>query len=95
MTNLKFIGEKIEVKTDTVEPHPISFQWRGRQYVIQQIIRAWQDHGFSQASPKKRTWKLRHHRNVYRVLTDSGEKFEIYLERGSGRRIWYLYTQLD
>lgn len=89
-----FIGERIEVKTSPDSPTPLSFTWRGREYKITEIIHAWQDHGFSPASPRKRSWRLRHHRNVYVVLTDTGEQFEIYLDRGTGRRDWFIYRQL-
>lgn len=75
------------------DPTPLSFRWRHQNYVITEIVRSWQDHGFSEAAPKRRTWLMRRHRNVYLVSTDSGEVFEIYLDRGSGRRAWYIYKQ--
>lgn len=90
----KFVGERIEVETSQEEPRPLSFSWRGRDYHIQKIIRSWQDHGFSPAAPRKRSWLLRRHRNVYLVETTGGVRFEIYLDRGAGRRDWYLYRQL-
>ncbi len=89
----RFIGEKIEVVSSDEEPRPLSFKWRGHEYSITEIVRSWQDHGFSEAAPRRRTWLMRRHRNVYLVSTDSGEVFEIYLDRGSGRRAWYIYKQ--
>jgi len=91
----RFIGERIEVVTSEEEPAPLSFIWRGKEYQIAEIIRSWHDHGFSPAAPKKRSWLLRRHRNVYVVRTNSGGRFEIYLDRGAGRRDWYLYRQIS
>jgi len=88
-----FIGEKIEVKTSTEEPTPLSFLWRGKEYRISRIVRQWHDHGFSQAAPT-RNWRTRRHRNNYVVEVDTGERFEIYLDRGSGRRDWYVYRKI-
>ncbi|MEA3310993.1 MAG: DUF6504 family protein [candidate division WOR-3 bacterium] len=90
----RFIGERIEVVTSEEEPAPLSFIWRGKEYQIEEIIRSWHDHGFSPAAPRKRTWLLRRHRNVYVVQTDAGERFEIYMDHGAGRRNWYLYREL-
>jgi hypothetical protein len=90
----KFIGEKIRVVSSKEEPAPLSFIWRGKRYEITEIVRSWHDHGFSPAAPRKRSWLMRRHRNVYMVKTDTGEEFEIYLDRGSGRRDWYLYKRL-
>jgi len=89
----KFIGEKIEVVTSPDEPLPLGFTWREKEYSITEIVRKWQDHGFSNAAPV-RNWRTRRHRNVYIVIADSGEQFEIYLDRGSGRRQWYIYRRL-
>jgi len=33
---------------------------------------------------------MRHHRNYYHVETDTGERFEIYLDRGAKRPEWVL-----
>ena len=86
----RFIGEKIDVITSAEEPTPVRFNWHGKQYVIKKIIRQWQDHGYSQAAPV-RNWRTRRHRNNYVVEVDTGDCFEIYLDRGSGRRVWYVY----
>lgn len=89
----EFIGARIEVRTDLEEPTPLSFTWEGREYGIIRIIRTWHDHGFSQAAPA-RNWRSRRHRNVFLVQVASGEVYEIYLDRGSGRRDWYIYRQV-
>ncbi|MBD3285639.1 hypothetical protein GF359_04195 [candidate division WOR-3 bacterium] len=88
-----FIGERIGVETSSEEPTPVSFTWRDRTYRITKILRQWHDHGFSKASPV-RNWRTRRHRNNYIVEVESGEDFEIYLDRGSGRRNWYIYRQI-
>ncbi|MBN2379865.1 hypothetical protein JXM67_08710 [candidate division WOR-3 bacterium] len=90
----KYIGEMIEVVTSDEEPVPLSFTWRGDMYGVKKIVRQWQDHGFSPASPKRRSWIMRRHRNCFIILTDTDEVFEIYLDRGRGRRVWTLYRKL-
>ena len=90
----RFIGQKIDVVTREEEPVPVSFTWKEREYHITTIVRTWQDHGFSQAAPV-RNWRSRRHRNVFVVETDSGEHFQIYLDRGSGRKQWYLYESYE
>ncbi|NLI98599.1 hypothetical protein GX441_08080 [bacterium] len=90
----KFVGEKIKVETMEDEPVPVSFIWAKKSFCVTEIIKSWQDHSFSEASPKRRTWLMRRHRNVFLVKTSSDEVFEIYLDRGAGRRDWYLYKKL-
>ena len=42
----------------------------------------------------KRDWWRRRHRDYYRVKTDTGQVFEIYFNRGPGKRYWVLYKEL-
>ena len=72
---------------------PVAFTWRGQRYTIRQILSVWVDTGFG-AGEVTRTWYRRRHRNVYRVETDEGEIYELYLDRGGSRRDWVLARRL-
>jgi hypothetical protein len=93
----EFISEKIEVKCEEKSKNPISFIWRKREYKIKEVILSWSDFGFPPGSPKRKTWNLRRHRNCFRVETESGEKFEIYCDRGTTGKIknWVLFSKLE
>jgi hypothetical protein len=97
----EFVGRRIEVVTGGKVREPVSFRLGGREYEVAEVLETWQDHGFGMAAPLKKNWRLRHHRNYYRVRTKDGEVFEIYLDRtrvglrhGQPRK-WYLYRKLE
>jgi hypothetical protein len=96
----EFVGRPIEVRTTGEVRVPASFRLEDREYEVAEVLEAWQDHGFGMASPLKKNWRLRHHRNYYRVRTTEGEVYELYLDRtrvglrhGTPRR-WFLYRKL-
>jgi hypothetical protein len=96
----EFIGRPIEVQTTGEVRLPASFRLGDREYEVEEILETWQDHGFGMASPLKKNWRLRHHRNYFRVRTTKGEVFELYLDRtrvglraGAPSR-WFLYRRL-
>jgi hypothetical protein len=92
----QFLSEKIQVTIDKAKRAPASFVWNKKEYIISEIIAAWHDWGFSEGASKARTWRLRHHRNYYRVQTSGDEVFEIYLDRKSKREEgeWFLYQKI-
>lgn len=94
----EFIGREIEVTVEGGVKAPVAFRLGDREHEIAEILDAWQDHGFGLAEPLRKNWRLRHHRNYYRVRTSDGETFEIYMDRGSPkhpeRRRWYVYRKL-
>jgi hypothetical protein len=92
----QFISEPITVARDEKSGEPVSFTWKGREYLIEEIIAAWPDWGFSAGAPKRKSWRMRRHRNFYRVETRDGAVFEIYHDRGlkpDGGK-WFLYARL-
>jgi hypothetical protein len=91
----EFFSDEIEVTRDDKTRSPISFTWRGKEYRIKEVIAFWPDFSHSESGSKRKTWWQRRHRNYYRVLTESEEIFEIYLDRGSKTEAWILYTKLD
>jgi len=101
----EFIGRPIEVRQAGEIKAPVAFRLGDTEYEVAEVLEAWQDHGFGLAEPLKKNWRLRHHRNYYRVRTSEGEVFEIYLDRGSEtvasrarrapQRRWYVYRRLS
>ncbi len=72
------------------------FQWQNRKFVIREIIAEWQDYGFSAGAPRKKDWRMRRHRNYYRVETNDGDIYELYHDRGlkiEGGK-WVLLSQI-
>jgi hypothetical protein len=94
----EFIGREIEVTVGGEVKTPVAFRLGDQEHEIAEILDAWQDHGFGLAEPLRKNWRLRHHRNYYRVKTSEGAVFEIYMDCGSPkhreRRRWYVYRKL-
>ena len=94
----RFFGQEIKVTVSDELRIPAAFYLNDREYLISDIIMAWQDYGFSQAARHRRWWQRRH-RNYYRVKTTDGEVFEIYYDRGPNlkypeRKKWFLHRQI-
>jgi len=92
----EFISEEITVVRDEKLGNPQSFRWRDRDYAIKDVIAAWADWGFPAGAPRKKDWRLRRHRNYYRVETTDGAVFELYHDRGVklSPGTWVLYRRL-
>lgn len=88
----KFYSEQIQVICDRKPGLPSAFIWRGRRYDVQEIWGEWPDYGFGTTSAGR--WWQRRHRTYFRVVTDRGDVFEIYLDRASHQRNWFLYRRL-
>lgn len=91
-TQNQFYSDEIQVSAAEKPGIPSAFIWRGKKYRIQEIWGEWPDYSFGSA-PKGRWWQRRH-RTYFRVVTDEEEVFEIYLDRGGGRKKWFLYRRL-
>lgn len=89
----RFIGEGIEVEAGKCYPELKSFVWRGHKHGVKRVVAAWQDYGFASWMKKPRWWQ-RHHKNYYRIETDEGRLFEIYCDRGSGKKAWVLFKEM-
>jgi len=90
-----FFSERIEVTCKGHPARPASFVWRGKEYHVREIRASWQEWKSPPGSPRGGSWRLRRHRNHYHALTDTGELFEIYLDRGrSGKKEWVLLKRL-
>jgi hypothetical protein len=90
---MEFIGEVITVATEGEVRRPARLEWRGRRYEIVRILASWRDYAIP-AEVRRKKWTMRHHRNYYHVQTDSGERFEIYFDRGAKHPEWVLLKRL-
>jgi hypothetical protein len=88
-TPREFIGEEIAVETSSKDMMPVSFVWRKREYIVDSVLRVWQDWGLPlHCAPKRQAWRARRHRNCY-LLVSEGRLFELYRERGKDQ-VWVL-----
>ncbi len=83
----RFIGEEVKV-TYSSFGNLDSFEWRGQQYKIVEVINLFR------ALDLRRPWWRRRHRDFFTVKVDTGQVFKLYFHRGPGRRYWVLYSEL-
>ncbi len=111
----RFIGAQIEAYHDRTPAFlkrpgaPDGFTWEGRTYRVVEVLKAWHDYSrrgrmaqnmrksHLKAASRRGSWGVG--RDYYRVLTASGERFELYYDRapkGAARPegAWFLFRQL-
>ena len=89
---MELLSEPIEVEMPqdlVVLPHPLAFTWRGERYEVARLLEMWTDAGFGDRRKGKHHWWERRHRNCFRVETTDGNRWDLYLDRGGGRRKWF------
>lgn len=88
---MELYSERIEVELpqDQALPAPVVFTWRGQRYEVRETVRRWTDTGFPPGA-KRRSWLERRHREYFRLRTEEGAVWEVYLDRAGGRRAWFL-----
>jgi hypothetical protein len=93
----EFFSEKIDVKRDDKTREPALFCWREKEFKIKEVLSSWSDWKFSKGAPKKKNWRLRHHRIYYRIKTEDDLIFEIYFDRKTKKEDgeWVLYRRLN
>jgi hypothetical protein len=112
----RFIGAPVEVTYDRpplVEKRPgrpDGFVWEGRSYRVKAVLKEWHDYrrrgrfarNMSQAhaavAERRGSWGVG--RDYYRVLTETGEVFDLYYDRApqgvEGRKGgWFLFRQVE
>jgi hypothetical protein len=111
----RFIGEQIEAihrqaPTFSKRPGPPdAFIWQGRTYPVAEVLKAWHNYARrgrmaqNMRQTHLRTARLRGSwgvgRDYYRVLTDSGEVYELYYDRAPKgadhpEGAWFLLRQI-
>jgi hypothetical protein len=89
-----FICERITVSCEGAPAQPVSFVWRKKEYRVAAVKGSWHDWGFARSAPSK-DWRSRRHRTYFRVQTEEGEVFEIYLDRANrGNPTWILHKRV-
>ncbi|MGB2698463.1 MAG: DUF6504 family protein [Candidatus Zixiibacteriota bacterium] len=93
----EFFSDKIDVQRDDKTKDPACFCWKDKEYKIKEVLSSWSDWKFSAGAPKRKNWRLRHHRVYYRIKTEDNQVFEIYLDRKTKKEDgeWVLYRRLD
>jgi len=93
----RFIGKIVPVNwvQDAGSKRPLSFAWDSQEHRVSSVLLKWDDYGFGQSAPKRRTWWMRRHRTYYHVLTEQGRVFELYYDRASKKPQWVLVKELD
>ena len=89
----EFIDEPIEVESEPRSSNPKSFVWRGARYDVAEVVQAWQDWRVPEFAKHARGWLHRRHRNCFVVRTTDAQVFELYLDRGFGKRDWVLFKR--
>lgn len=92
---MQMYSEKIQVECEGEPSRPVSFRWRDEEFRIESILRSRQDWGFPPGSPRRKEWRLRRHRNYFKVRTGNGRIFEIYMDRKRPETVWVLYRELE
>lgn len=91
---MEAFSEKITVECAGDPPRPVAFTWRGEEFRIAEVLTGWHDYGFPAGSPRKKNFRMRRHRNYYVVRTETGRRFEIYLDRKGPDTAWVLYREV-
>lgn len=78
----RFIGKKLNQVHIDSDKHLVSFKAGSSSFKVKKILRQWQDYDYGPLAPK-RDWRSRRHRNYYRILTETGQCFELYCDRGT------------
>ena len=89
------IAVECESESEDAPSRPVSFKWRKQEFMIEEIISGRQDWGFPAGAPRRKVWNLRRHRNYFKVRTECGRLFEIYMDRKTPELTWVLYRELD
>jgi hypothetical protein len=89
---MDLLSEPVEVELSVgpeAVPAPRTFSWRGERYEVAQVLGVWTDAGFADRARRHHGWWERRHRNYFRLQTADGETWDLYQDRGGGRRRWF------
>ena len=88
---LKFHNDRITVTLSEDGNQPASFSHEGKNYIIREIVKVWQDRAFQAPAGRRGSanqWWNQHGKIYYRVITDDNSTFEFYHEPRKDQ--WYL-----
>lgn len=85
---VEFIGKAIEVELGEGEtPSPVAFRLGKKEHRVAEVLRRWEEQGSGQQIPGHQERRGQGQRVHYRVRTDEGEVYELYLDWQSDRRL--------
>jgi len=85
---VEFIDKAIEVELDEGEaPSPVGFHLGKKEHRVAEVLRRWEERGSGQQIPGHQERRGQGQRIYYRVRTDDGEVYELYVEWQADRRL--------
>ena len=99
-----FVGREVDVRLSEDEAAlPLAFRLGPREYKVAEQIASWQDHSYGNLQ-RGRDRLRQQQRRYYRVRTEEGEVYELYVDWSPVRRRrkggaqgarWYLHRRLS
>ena len=93
----RFVGDTLHHVRTEKGGRPVSFEWKGRECQVIEMLKQWQDFDYRALAPR-RNWRTRRHRNYFQVRTESGECYELYCDRGTklvSPKHWVLQSVVE
>jgi len=86
---VEFIGKAIEVELGEGEaPSPAGFRLGKKEHRVAEVLQRWEEQGSGQQIPGHQERRGPHGQRVYyRVRTDDGEVYELYVDWQADRRL--------
>lgn len=98
---IEFLGKEISVtlgEGEVRQPH--AFRLGPNSYKVKEVMATWLDNAYGGVPARKRGWQDRPERQFYRVRTEDGEVFELYVDTPGGRKSrprkarWYAHRRV-
>lgn len=98
---VEFLGKEISVTLSEGEVRqPSAFKLGPKSYKVKEVIASWLDNAYGAVPARRRGWQDRPERQFYRVRTDEGDVFELYVDTPAGRKTrpqkarWYAHRRV-
>ncbi len=98
---VQFLGKEISVTLSEGEVRqPSAFKLGPKSYTVKEVIASWLDNAYGAVPARRRGWQDRPERQFYRVRTDEGDVFELYVDTPAGRKSrprkarWYAHRRV-
>jgi len=102
---VEFIGKAVEVELGEGEaPSPAAFRLGKREHRVAEVLQRWEEQGSGQQIPGHQEHRGQAQRVHYRVRTDEGEVYELYLDWQADRRLgkrrqeksrWFVHRRIS
>jgi len=102
---VEFIGKAVEVELGEGEaPSPAVFRLGKREHRVAEVLQRWEEQGSGQQIPGHQERRGQAQRVHYRVRTDEGEVYELYLDWQADRRLgkrrqeksrWFVHRRIS